>query len=223
MNLQDWIQYRRICPLCEGTLSTYLHSTKKQGSKIEGGRLLITFPMYETNKQVKYIVGYFFDLYSSSFFIDFYDKDNIKLEKESPIFLMNKFRKFNTNLGYYAFYRHCDTCQRYYYSSTNFKLDFTSSILVSPDKWATQVLEVSTEYFGFIQLLKSEKEKPYRIFQLLNFYPQDKCSLTYWSSDDPAVTYQKIPLYAEHIYLPLIRFVSLEETLNRLKKLLVFL
>jgi hypothetical protein len=217
VNLQEWIQYRRTCPLCQGTLSTYLHSTKKQGIRIEDGRLVITFPMHELNKQAKYIVGYSFDLYKNSFLIDFYDKNNTRLEKETPNFLMDKFRKFDTNLGHYSFYRCCTTCRRYHYTSTDFKFNFKTATLSAE-------LDVSTEYFGFVQLLKNSNEKPYRIFRLLNFCPQDKCSLSYWSSDYPEGTNPNfnIPSYAEHIYLPLIRFVSLEETLNRLKKLLVF-
>jgi len=174
--------------------------------------------MYEANKQAKYIAGYSFDLYKNSFLIDFYDKNNVRLEKETPNFLMDKFRKFDNNLGHYSFYRRCTTCQRYYYTSTDFKFDFRTATLSAE-------LDVATEYFGFIQLLKIESDRPYRIFRLLNFCPQDKCSLTYWSDNHPGGTIPSVaaPISAEHIYLPLIRFVSLEETLARLKKLLVFL
>lgn len=218
VNLQEWIHYRHNCPLCQGILSTYLHSTKKQGIKIEDGRLVIKFPMYEENKRAKYNVGYSFDLFKNSFYIDFYDNLDTRSEKEIPLFLMDKFRKFDTNLGYYSFYRRCGTCERYYYTSTDFKLNFKEATLsAEPD--------VSTEYFGFIQPLKGSNEKSYRIFRLLNFCPQDKCSLTYWLSDGPDGIHPNTmaPNHAEHIYLPLIHFVSLEETLNRLKKLLVFL
>lgn len=231
MNLQEWLNSRKNCPLCEAPLTTYLHSTKKQSIKWESGRMVVVFPLHRKGQigGYDYKVGYSFDLTNNNFSIEFYDKDGLRIEKAIAPHLMDKFKALDKNLKTYRFYRKCNGCQKYHYSSGVFRLDLKTATLRFRDG-----LFVSSEYFGLIQAMERGSKTPYRIYRVLNIYDPGPditkqhtnygTHLTYWNAATPngVLSDQTIPNEAAYLNLPLIPFVSSDDTLERIKKLLVF-
>lgn len=226
MNLNDWLSYRSNCPLCDCPLTTFLHSKRRQSVKYEEGRLVVIFPrnnLYKKRSHPELNIAYSFDLYTNSFCIEFYDKDNIRLENWFDNSLMERFKILNKNLGKYRFYRQCESCQRFNYSSNDFSLSLETALL-------SKEITVATEFFQFIQTLDTTKGKlPFRIYRLLNCYgPRQSLKigsyLSYW--DDLYPNGNTLIQYphpkAQNIDLPLIPFVGPEETLARIQKLLIF-
>ena len=94
-NVKDWFDYRRNCPLCENVLITYLHSDRRQSIRFEDNRLVVIFPLDAIKgkkNQALYKVGYSFSLTDDTFCIEFYDKNNFRIDNEIPNFLPNRFR-----------------------------------------------------------------------------------------------------------------------------------
>jgi hypothetical protein len=224
MNLKEWLNYRKNCPICQAPLTTYLHSSKKQGIKWEDGRMVIVFPLYSLDKKKTsdYKVGYSFHLTENQFCIEFYTKEGLRIEKDTQFHLINRFKSLNENLKNYKFYRQCNGCKRYQYSSDIFKFNFKTFSLDFEENFI-----VSSEYLGLIQTMKTGSKTPFRIYRLDNFYAKIEMGtcLTYWNSLYPhgILSDCAVPDNARYVILPLIPFISEEDTLNRIKKLLVFL
>jgi hypothetical protein len=185
--------------------------------------MIVVFPLLSMNKkQCKdYNIGYSFGLDDNSFFIEFYSDDKKKFEDHIPIHLIDKFKAFNKSLKGYHFYRPCQSCKSYYYASNEFDLDLKNCNISCEEEFG-----VAEEYFGFVQTISLDNEKPYRIYKLLNKYlPSENCShLTFLDSMSPYDAHANwtLPLDARSAELSLIPFVNCEETLNRIKNLVVF-
>ena len=167
-----------------------------------------------------YKVGYSFGLDKDDFCIEFYDKNSFRLEKETPTFLIKRFKELNKNLKELKFYRHCNGCNRYNYTSKSFYLKFDTAAILPG-------YEVRSEYFGLIQNFGGAKDDRFRVYRLLNFYYDDKgeeSHLDYWITNNvyDARSDAPKPNTSTYLQLPLIRFVSQEETLERIKKLITF-
>jgi hypothetical protein len=223
MKLQEWLNHHKNCPLCVAPLTTYLHSTKRQAIKWEEGRMVVIFELRSTDKRKSsdYKVGYSFHLTENQFCIEFYSKDGIRIEKEVQPHLMDKFKSLDSNLKSYRFYRQCNSCKRYHYSSSAFKLNLKDASLYFKEPFI-----VSSEYFGLIQAMEQGSKTPFRIYRLLNCYTEKEIGshLTYWSASSPHGTLSDwtVPNEATFLDLPLIPFVSINETLERIKKLILF-
>jgi len=177
----------------------------------------------DKRKSSDYKVGYSFHLTENQFCIEFYTKEGLRLEKETQLHLMDKFKALDKNLNNYRFYRRCNGCRRYHYSSVMFRLNFETASLNLLD----EDFIIDSEYFSFIQAMEQGSKMPYRIYRLLNCYSSKKEAisyLTYWNSPVPHGTLSDstIPSDANFLDLPLIPFVSLNDTLQRIQKLLVF-
>ena len=216
MNLSEFLNYKTTCPLCESDLNIVFHSQKKQSIRLEDKRLLIKFPLDALKKgQVDYKVGYSFGLEDNSWYIEFYNKVNARFDNEAPSYLIDRFKELNKNLAEYHFYRSCP-CACYYYRSNPFKLEFKSSNIGE--------LEVHAEYIGVSQMLDEHKEKSFKNFVLINDYLAGKSSFVLEKSASP------LNVRYDHVHVPnesytqtsLIKFTNKEETMERLKKLLVF-
>lgn len=186
--------------------------------------MIVVFPLLSMNKkQCKdYNIGYSFGLDDNSFYMEFYSDDKKKFEDHIPIHLIDKFKAFNKNLKGYHFYRPCRSCKSYYYASNEFDLDLKTCNISCEEEW----FGVAEEYFGFAQTTSLDNERPYRIYKLLNKYlPNKNCShLTFLDSMSPYDAHANwtLPLDARSTELSLIPFVNCDETLNRIKKLVVF-
>src|SRR5260370_42333140 len=200
MNLKEWIDHRKCCPVCEAPLITYLHSQRRQSIRYEDGRVIVIFALYGLkNKGNHHKVGYSFSLLDNSYCIEFYDKELNKIEEPAPS-LIKKFKELNANLGDYKLYRLCESCLRYNYASNYFKIDLKNNQL---DPW-----KVRSEYFGLIQNYGGAKDDRYRVYRLFNFYGSGKeeSFLFYWITSDANVARSDYgqPAIATSLHLPLI-------------------
>lgn len=210
MNLQDFLSYRDVCPLCSSPLSFAFHSKKKQQHRlINNNSLLIKFYLGSIKKNYRqYQIGYFINQMDNSFSIEFYDKKDNQLE-QIPITLLRQFSEFNQNLGKYKMYRYCNVCKDYDYESNNFQIDLQNGNLGD--------LSVRAECFNII---KDEKI----VYGLINNYETNKSILTvgrHFKSEDD---YGDICSFNSEFVIEtnLIKFVSKEETMKRLSKLIIF-
>lgn len=227
MNLQEWLNYQKNCRLCQAPLTTYLHSTKMQRIKWEEDRMVVIFDLRSIDRRIAtkmnsdYKVGYSFHLTENKFCIEFYTKELIRIDNDTPFFLMDNFKKLNNNLKNYKFYRLCNSCKRYHYSSSTFTPNLKNASLYFKEDFI-----VSSEYFGLIQAMEQGSKTTFRIYRLLNSFSKKEyvSYLTYWSSDDPHGTLYdwNVPHEVKCLDLPLIPFVSPDDTLDRIKKLIVF-
>jgi hypothetical protein len=217
VTLKEWMNYRKNCPFCESPLITYLHSGKRQSIRYEENRMVVVFPLTAKGKTTTdYKVGYSFGLIDSSFCIEFYDKNLIRYETETPLFLKKRFEELHKNLGNYKFYKNCGSCQKYNYISSLFTLDFKSCTL--------KTISVRSEYFGFIQNYGGGKDNRFRVYKLLNYYDIGESYINYHITSNviDARGDHMNPVISTHLQLPLIPFVSEEATLQRIKNLIIF-
>jgi hypothetical protein len=219
VNLKDWLNYRKNCPICDSLLTTYLHSKKRQSIRYEEGRVIVVFPLTAKGKTTAdYKVGFSFGLGADDFCIEFYDKNHFRLEKDTPTFLIKRFKELHKNQGSLKFYRLCNGCNRYNYTSKSFLLKFDTAAVLPG-------YEIRSEYFGLIQNYGGAKDDRYRVYRLLNYYDDGEGSyLDYWITNNAydAQSDSSIPSISTHLQLPLIKFVSQQQTLERIQKLITF-
>lgn len=217
MNLQEFIDHRTHCPICETALITQFISSRKQKIKIENNRLLVTFVMKGMRlNQPDYEVGYSFDYNSNHFFVEFYSEWDHN--KQVPMHMIEKFREFHTNLGTCKFFRRCTFCNRYSKSSTPFTLDFKKCAM---DTGIFDGLQIAYESFG----LTLPTEDGVKIMFLSNFHsPIEQSTLTWFrgNKEDDARLDWIIPANHSKVTVSLVPFVSKEETTQRVNKLLIF-
>jgi hypothetical protein len=217
MNLREFLAFRSHCPLCNSELRTFFHSTRRQKSQLIDGRLIFFFDLSSLNKMYSnYKVAFSFSLDDDSWLIDFVmltsSKDN-KTLTQIPEWLITGFKVFDENLKKYVFQRRCNNikCQRYNYTSNEFKLPFKQSKMID--------LQICQEYFGLVRQFKDE----YKIYKLLNRYDIGESILSFckdkanvWARDDHSYS------MLQAIKLPLIKFSSIEETIDKLETVILF-
>lgn len=214
MNLQEFIAYREKCPICENKLITNLHSQKRQTIRFEDNRLLVVFRLDALKKhQIDYKVGYSFSLEDNSWYVEFFNQDDKRFETDSPLFLRDRFKELDKNLGGYKFYRHCTWCKRYNYSTNTFYLNYKTGMV---DKMC-----MNMEYVG----LSTPVDKGYKIYRLLNDYMSSKTTLMYGKQRNEESTKYDFSVgvkFLDILETPVIKFTSAQETVDRLGKLIIF-
>jgi hypothetical protein len=222
MNLQEFIDGRTHCPICNTVLVTQFISGRKQKTRIENDRFVVIFVMKPMQvNQPDYEVGYSFNPKDNSFHIEFYTEWDHKTHV--PMHLIEKFREFHTNLlrstnGSCRFIRKCTFCNRYSRSSTHFNLELKAGKI---DTLFWDGLQIAYESFGLCIPIGEE----YKIMHLSNFHVPEPQSRIVWFrsfTHDYARLDVSLPLkYSEKI-LPIIPFMSTEETTRRVSNLLTF-
>lgn len=215
MNLKEFIDYKQYCPICDTQLITEFHSSRKQTVKIEEHRFVVFFALDGSKAgQKSYAMSYSFDLSDLNFQVEFYTKDRSTRFETAHDFLLNRFRELHKNLKQFQFIRKCSFCKKYKYSTDKFQLDLKTAAF--PD------LTVWSEEFGLIHLLE---HNDCRIFKLHNIYGEGSSTLIICKGNphNADVEYNLPKWYNfTELRLPLIPFVSKEETTQRLNNLLIF-
>lgn len=214
MNLQEFIGYREKCPICDNKLITCFHSQKKQYLRFEENRLLVVFWMNALKKhQIDYKVGYSFGLTDNSWYAEFFNKDDVRFENDSPQFLRDRFKELDKNLGGYKFYRHCTLCQRYNYSTNTFQLDYQTATV--------KKLCLNMEFIGLIAPI----DDGFKVYRLLNDYMSNRSTLLFGKVIAEQTTYFD-PAGSAHglqsLQTPLIKFTTPIETVDKLNKIILF-
>ena len=225
MNLKEFLNYRAVCPLCDNNLSTFFHSQKQQAVKFEDDRLVFQMRMDGLKKySANYKIGFSFGREDSSWQLEVYQFEN-RLDSYLTTSVMSRFRELSKNLGAYKLYRQCThpKCNRFNYSSNLFRLNFKTAKIEGLTNGRPD-LNIQTEYIGMSEPLESG----FKIYKLLNDYVRSSSNLIYgrYAEDyiaraDWGTTQAPIDSLT-HIEMPLIRFSSKQETMDRLNKLLIF-
>jgi len=215
MNLQEFINLRSHCPMCDTQLITRFVSSRQQTTRIIENRFVAIHTLKALkNDQQDYQVGFSFSLENDSFCIEFYTEwDTANMV---PLHLIDKFKLFykNTNGPNYRFARHCMFCHKYItYSSV---VDFDLKVCKTGD------LKQHTEIFIFTL----PGESNYKVIELTNSFKDKPTSeLRWWKTDNEA--YARVDRVAPPNHsllsdLSLIPFVSKDKTRDRLNGLITF-
>lgn len=204
MNIQEFLNTKEKCPICNGALSIAFISGRKQRLRFQDEKLTIIFVMKKlANHQQDYEVGYAFDLKNNTFNIEFYTEWDTY--KYIPLHLIVKFQDFNKNLGAGRFTRRCTTCYKYKMDSTSFNLNF---------KNLNFDFNILDESFELVQTTMNG----FKNYYLINNYTTNNSELYYQPSDSPGINIYR----SQKLKLPLIQFISEEETAKRLEKIITF-
>ena len=217
MNLREFIDQRTHCPICDSALVTQFISNRKQKIKLVDDRFMVIFVMKALSaNQHDYEIGYSFDLDKNHFMVEFFSEWDH--HKQVPMHLIEKFKEFHKNLGPCKFYRRCTFCNRYTKCSTPFSLDFRKQEM---DTGFWDSLSMAYESFG----LSLPTEGGFKIMHLSNFYMAEEQSQLIWfrsDSESEARLDWSMPNKRSERQLPLVPFVSKEETARRLNNLITF-
>jgi hypothetical protein len=211
MNLQEFIDLRRDCPMC-GTALITKFSSRKQKVKLEDNRFIAVFVMRGMRScEPDYEVGYSFGIQDNSLAIEFYNEWDMR--NQASIYMCNLFKKFhgNQNVGH-RFIRTCGFCFKYEMDSKPVGLDLKTSTFSSIQK--------DDETFVW----STKTEEGYKFVLLDNYSdPGPSSEICTWRSEnDYRVESAAPPRASITRNLPQIPFISKEETGERIKKLLIF-
>lgn len=231
MTLKEFLNYRTRCPLCDNGLNTKFHSERQQVIRYEDDRINFHVNMDGmTKKDNDYKVAYSFGMNDNSFKLEIYKKSDPPygnlFDRSVPIDVLKKFRRLNQNLSLsprspsqepapaeYKIYRYCKSCNKYRYSSAHFKLFLESATYEIPF--------VATEYFGMYQKVKDT----YKVYRLFNYYSAGLSTIQFGRFSHEWIVDLQVgspPERLDKMELPLIEFVSAEETMKRLNTLIIF-
>jgi len=217
MILQEFLDYRKTCPVCQNRLTTSFHSHRKQSSKTYDNRFMAIFNLTPLNKAGKdFKVGYGFGFTDLSFVVEFFTKAEELLYNKTDQFLIDRFKELHNNLRIYRFYRDCDSCRQYRYVSTEVKLDFKNSVYYN--------LDVGHEIMSFSQPINDG----YRVYHLVDIINSDEgpnpSAVLFFckSSFDRKSLQLDMPAEAIRLDLPFIPITSPEEMAKRFSNLMPF-
>lgn len=215
MNLQSFLNYKNICPLCSNPLKLFFHH--KSAQLIDNNNILIKFNMYSAKRHTKTCqVGFYINLVDNSFHIEFYTKDDEKLEN-IPMLLLKHFKEYNLNLSQYQFYNICKHCNNYECESNYFDINLNNlSNLNIGD------LIISKETF----CMYDKCQDGYLRFRLVNDFESNKSFLKICetNTNNPRNISDLVTVKNHNIYeIDLINFSSKEAMINKFNKLLPFL
>jgi len=211
MNIQQLINHRKSCPICEKSLTSkfYSETVRCDVIKYDNGRYHSSFLMSDLNHKKTYEITYSFD--DDSFYIDFKINNKEKNDnyKYIPLSLINEFYTFSNRLSPYSIIIECINCNKYLLESMPFNLS----------KNATYNLEIDREIFG----LSIHANNEYKNFVMNNYTNKEFSDIVYWKSiKDESMLDDFYPVVSEAIILPIIEFISGNETAKRVNSLLTF-
>jgi hypothetical protein len=212
MNLQEFIDIRKDCPMC-GTPLVTKFSARKQKSRLENGRYVSIMIMKGMRScEPDYEVGYSFGIDDNSLMIEFYNEWD--MSNHASMYMCKIFKEFHANMkaSAHRFVRTCGFCFKYEMDSKPVELDLRNGNYAS--------IEKDDETFVW----SAKTEEGYKFILLDNYSdPNPRSEICSWRSEIDYRVEQPAPPRANITRdLPQIPFLSKEETGERLKKLLVF-
>ena len=214
MNLQEFMGLRTHCPMCETALITKFISERKQKSRLQDNRYVAILVMRGMRScEPDYEVGYSFGLNDNSLSIEFINEWDMK--NQATNYMMKIFKDFHKNVSKsgFRFIRTCGLCFKYEMSSELVELDLK--------KAEYSAIQVCDESFVF----KTPTEDGFK-YTLLDNYIGDvdpTSELCWWRSDMDYKIEYPIPKHSSvKSGLPLIPFLSKEETGKRISNLITF-
>lgn len=211
MNLREFIGTRQCCPMCNSNLTVNFISGRAQKATLSDNELSVRLTMKSLKGHVPdYQVSYNFDLDNNSFYVNFHTEWDHTLQV--PMHLIEKFREFHKNLKNYKFILNCEECERYALHSELLVMNMSNA--------QTSTIEIETENFTWAVPAQDDC----KIIGMFNNSKLSRTELVCWrgnTEEDARLHWLMWTGRPVHI-LPPIPFVSKEETLKRLDKLLTF-
>lgn len=214
MNLQEFIDLRSHCPMCDTPLITKFISDRKQKNKTENDRYVAVLVMRGMRScEPDYEVGYSFGMQDNSLSIEFYNEWD--MSKSASNYMIKIFKDFHKNVAKsrFRFIRTCGMCFKYEMTSELIELDLKKAQYSS--------VEVHDESFVFT----AETNEGYKFILLDNYVgdPDPRSELCWWRSTTDYRVEWAIPNNSSvKSGLSLIPFVSKQETFKRLNNLIIF-
>lgn len=212
MNLQEFIDLRSHCPMCGTSLITNFISDRKQKNRFENDKYVAKLVMRGMRScEPDYEVGYHFGLRDNSLSIEFYNEWD--MSASASMYMVKIFKDFHKNMANtkFKFVRSCGFCFHYEMLSGPIDINLKSSTYgdVIPFK-ESFIFTTQTEENNKVVLLENNIEK--------------SSSNLYWWRDEGNVRIGWTqPFRSSKITeLPLIPFISKEETNRRLNTLITF-
>lgn len=134
MNLKEFFDYKTNCPLCDTKLELHYNSmSKQQCLVINDSKFCVKIPRRNFKHKIEYYVEHIFDMVSEEYYIEFYNKENVRLDKIH----LDKWR-YRVNMAY--LYKHCFKCNNFNYNAdlskikNRYNLNFTFEQYTLNDK-----------------------------------------------------------------------------------------
>ena len=212
MNLQEFIDLRRDCPMCGTSLVTKF-SSRKQKVRMIDDRFVSVFVMKGMRScEPDYEVGYSFSMEYNSFMVEFYNEWDMR--NQASTYMCKLFRDYHANLrtGSHRFIRTCGFCFKYEMDSKPIDLDLKTCAFNS--------IEKDDETFVW----SIPADEGYKFILLDNYCdPNPYSEICTWRSEQDYRVEWPIPgrnfIVKELSQIP---FISKEETGERIQKLLIF-
>lgn len=217
MILQEFINLRKNCPMCDAGLITKFDAGRKSKHRLENDRLISVLVMRGMRScEPDYEVGYSFGLNDNSLAIEFYNEWDMR--NHASTYMCDLFKKFHSNMKgiRWHFTRTCGFCFKYEISTKPIEIDLKTATFTP--------LEVEDETFVWAFPTEDGQHR----YILLDNHRNDAnteniSELCWWRSDaDYRVEWPVPPNYSIKRDLPLIPFISEEETGRRVSNLLIF-
>lgn len=210
MNIKEFLEYKKNCPLCGKNLNTFLISKKRKIEDLNDEWCQVIFKLNSLKKsQDYYLASLVWNKYSNSFFVDFLRKNGSLLDNCVPVSLLKSFQNYIKNLGGCSIYRACNNCDKYHYHFNDVKINYSNNT-ISP-------LSINFEHFELLQ----PTEDGYKHFKLNNNYIEGKSELFYTKTNEYYVPRWDMSFRTPRIKTHLIKF-SNEEILDKLNKIILF-
>lgn len=216
MNLQDFIDLRSHCPMCGTALITKFISDRKQKSRLENDRYVAIMVMRGMRScEPDYEAGYSFGMKDNSLSIEFYNEWD--MSNHVSTYMIKIFRDFHKNMAAsrLRFSRKCGFCFKYELRSQLVNIDLKKANYSS--------INLSSESFVFTIPAGEDK----KFIRLDNHIEWNKSDMFWWRSDkdcklDYRLDWSPQNNCSHRFSLPLIPFISKEETGKRLSNLITF-
>lgn len=204
MNLQEFLDYRTHCPLCDEKLKKVFVSRTRQINKDNNNYVFVVELKSLKRGQKTFYAEIIVDTITNDFRVEFKEKDGRAFQDHVPTFLINRFMEFVEKCSPFKIYAHCK-CEKYFYDSQYFNLDFKSKLFSD--------LLIRSEDFCDLKI----NDNLY--FNMTNFSLSKKTKLTLYKELFTETIFT--PDYSE-ITVPLINFTSKNKIIDRIKNLLIF-
>lgn len=212
MNLQEFIDLRSHCPMCGTALITKFISDRKQKNRLIDNKYAAILTMRGMRScEPDYEVGYHFGLADNSLGIEFYNEWD--MSGSATMYMIKIFKDFHKNLSKttFRFIRTCGFCFKYELISKPIWIDLKDA------KYSS--IDLSTESFIFT-LPTSEDNRYIRLDNHIEWQTSD---LWWWRDNmDYRMDWPLKRNCSHRLELPLIPFVSKEDTGRRLSNLITF-
>jgi hypothetical protein len=214
MNLNDFFNYKKECPVCNSCLSLSFFQSRRNHKIIfenEYVRIITeTYSFFNYKNVVIHSIHYKINLYTNEFSILFANKSKYLYYDEVPITVLNAFKNFNANVGYLTIRKECLSCKNYIYNSTKAALNFKNSKIEN--------ISIDNEVLCLIKPLNNI----YKSFLIHNYFCDNYCNV-YVDLVNKDLGIKESYIAKNPIKIPIIDMSQSKEIiLNRIDKLILF-